>query len=835
MKEEHNESTNLEGCTNLLNTIEKLAELKSQAEDLQQQIQNLQEQATNLQQATVAEIADRTNADASFAEVLAAEISERKSAIVDLQATVNSFSDTYATSAELEAIGTQVSNSSTEISDVRANIEDIVTSLQNVDSNVEDVNTKLSNIFSAENFVEDFDTAIEPGIYCWSESSKNRPANYGVLLVYAATVGNSNWINQIAYSTSDKIYFRQKIDDNEWRAWQTIAFEDITKTYTIPDVTTATTRYIKLGTFPWNFSEKVKVVLSGANLEDTVEFNVLGGNGKNSNVCGWYTTNSAQTKSIIVVPVTPGSSSSNIEVWLQVTQATTLTVKLIGNAKAAQYFNTNAQMNNTQTSPGGKAFTFTLGRGFFGYNENALNCYETTMTGLGFTKDQVVSLTQFAQAVINYTGTNRGRIHFTWSDAQRAYIKATTPYNTQLEISGGTLTFNTQNVDVDAAWNTFDAEYVNRDGELFTFGIYTDGANLSEYVRKGVDTSGKAATAGTADTAKGWQKYALSLKGLSNSNFYPVVIDTGFNFVDVEIYSESVGGHLPYNQNRIKFTISAAGWSDTPKNLFISEYNRYEDNEVTIGCIGYCTEDATKAVIWLRGGIEYTCYTMNCPSALSVKTVDTALGNSIVTVGTSYSGGTNTKVSILFTPKSTMSSGIYSSTGMTTARNLTIKSNTDVTLSSFGQEPLSIGDATGDNLGIDSNEIQARFKGAAAPLYINGSGGKVNINDTGADNGGLRVGGNTTLQSNTSVSLSNFGKEPLSIGAAAGKNIGIDEDDIQARNNGAAATLDLNYLGGTVRVNGYGNSNGGLTINGHLNIPVGAPSNPVKGDIWLVL
>ena len=52
---------------------------------------------------------------------------------------------------------------------------------------------------------------------------------------------------------------------------------------------------------------------------------------------------------------------------------------------------------------------------------------------------------------------------------------------------------------------------------------------------------------------------------------------------------------------------------------------------------------------------------------------------------------------------------------------------------------------------------------------------------------------------------------------------------------GKDATLDLNYLGGTVRVNGYGNSNGGLQVSGHLNIPTSAPSNPVKGDIWLVL
>lgn len=558
------------------------------------------------------------------------------------------------------------SNSSAEINDLRADIEDIDARVTNNTTEITSLEQQLSNIFLAENFVEDFNTTIDPGIYYWSDSSQNRPTNYGVLLVYRFA-STSNWVYQTAYSTEGKIYFRQKINDGEWTSWRALAYEDITKTYTIPEVTTATTRYIKLGTFPWNFSETVKVVLSGANLEDTVEFNVLGGNGKNSNVCGWYTTNGGQTKSIRVVPVTPGVFSSNIEVWLQVTQFTTLTVKLTGNAKAAQYFNTNAQMNNTQTAPSNsKTTNLTMGRGFFGYNENSLNCYETTMVGLGFTANQVVSLTDFAQAVVNYTGINRGQVSFTWSDVGRAYIRATSPYNTQLEINGGTLTFHSSKLDVDSAWNTFEAEYINRLGEVYSFGIQTDVANVNEYVRKCVDTSGKVATAGTADTAKGWQVYALNdLKSLSSSNFYPVVIDTGFNFVDVEIYSESGLGNLPYNQNRIKFTISAAGWTDTPKSLFISEYNRYEDNEVTIGCIGYCSEDAIKAVIWLRGGVNYTCYTMNCLSAPSVKTVDTALGSSIVTVGTSYSGGTNTKVSILFTPKSTMSTGVYSSNGIT--------------------------------------------------------------------------------------------------------------------------------------------------------------------------
>ena len=606
-----------------------------------------------------ADIKNKTFDTTSAIEKQLEEINER---IDEINAGSNSNSGNSGSSDDVD--------NSAEINDLRAEIENINSEIDAINGGIDDIEQKLSNIFSAENFVEDFNTATEPGVYYWTTNAANRPNNYGVLLVNRYHEG-SDWINQVAYSTSDKIYFRQKVNNNEWRDWQTIAYEDITKTYTIPDVTTVTGRYIKLGTFPWWFAETVKVYLSGNNFEDTVEFNVLGGEGSAASVNGWYTTNSGKTTGIYVVPVAPVSYTSNIEVWLRVEQYTTLTVKLIGNAIAAQYFNTNAQMNNTTAFPTGAklAAYFNMKRGYFGYNENTLNCYDTAMTDIGFTQNQVVSVSEFAQALINYTGIHRGQVHFAWADATRAYIKATTPYNTQLEINGGTVIFHSRSHNVSAAWNTFDAQYINRAGELYTFGIQKDSSNVVEYVRK-----------------------AASLT---------------------------------------------------------------------------------------NGGLQ----------------VD----------------------------------------GMTTAGNLAIKNNTDVTLSSFGQEPLSIGTVSGDNLGIDINEIQARHNGTVAPLYLNGNGGKVVINDTKNSSGGLQVDGNTTLLGNSNVGLSSYGKDPLSIGPSSGANIGIDGDDIQARNNGVASSLDLNYYGGLVRVNAASLTNGGLLVGGRLNIPTSAPSNPTKGDIWLVL
>jgi hypothetical protein len=58
------------------------------------------------------------------------------------------------------------------------------------------------------------------------------------------------------------------------------------------------------------------------------------------------------------------------------------------------------------------------------------------------------------------------------------------------------------------------------------------------------------------------------------------------------------------------------------------------------------------------------------------------------------------------------------------ASRATFDSSTDVTLSSYGSEPLTIGPEC-QNIGIDGNEIQARANGAAAKLCLNNSGGEV--------------------------------------------------------------------------------------------------------------
>lgn len=663
-------------------------------------------------------------------------------------------------------------DNSAEINDLRASIENINSEIDAINGGIDDIEQKLSNIFSAENFVEDFNTATEPGVYYWTTNTANRPATYGVLVVYEAS---GNWIYQTAYATDAKIYYRVKINETDWTGWQTLAYEDITKTYTIPDVTGYTARYIKLGTFPWWFANTVKVNLSGNNFSDTVEFNVLGGNGGEARVNGWYTTNIGRTTGIYVVPVAPVTYASNIEVWLRVEQETTLTVKLTGNAIAAQYFNTNAQMNNTQTYPTGAkvAAYFHMKRGFFGYNENCLNCYDIDATYLGFNKDQVVSVSEFAQALINHTGTTRGQVNFQWLDAGRAYIKATTPYNTQLEINGGTVIFHSRTKNVSEAWNTFEAQYITRTGELYTLGIQRSDTTTTEFVRKEVDTSVARTNADAGYLCKlydiGWHInaawYVILLGKIPDpaSTAAPATPSTSWD-IDVDFYFVRSQGHKAswcnvkagygYSNHWRKYGLIETFGVDVdssytnPFYLVTVKYN----NEWYIG---------VKHALSIDGGYAARVHNVNIAGGRNPSTVsNTPLVNMLkiipykkITDNTVLNSEINSSIAELST-----------SYAPTVERNssLVLRKETDVALDSYGKEPLSIGTASGENMGIDGNEIQTRYNGSAVPLYINGNGGVVSINNTNSSNGGLQVGG-------------------------------------------------------------------------RLNIPTSAPSNPSKGDIWLVL
>ena len=141
-------------------------------------------------------------------------------------------------------------NSSAEINDVRTEIENINSKLRGNSAKIKSIEQKLSDIFSAENKVTDFNTATNSGIYYWITDASNRPSDYGVLLVNKHDGGSSTnlWINQIAYGTNNKIYFRQNINSGNWTEWKAVAFEGETATKAVDVVDYGdTSRTVKIG------------------------------------------------------------------------------------------------------------------------------------------------------------------------------------------------------------------------------------------------------------------------------------------------------------------------------------------------------------------------------------------------------------------------------------------------------------------------------------------------------------------------------------------------------------------------------------------------------------
>ena len=234
--------------------------------------------------------------------------------------------------SRIDKINAGSNNTSAEINDIRTEIENINSKLVGNSVRIENIEQKLSDIFSAENKVTDFNATTNSGIYYWKADSMYRPGTgYGVLLVNKYDDGSeSNWVNQVAYGTNNKIYFRQNINSGNWTEWKAVAFEGevndttTTKTFSLSPVTTSTTKYIKLGTFRWHDSFSFRCRIAGNCFEDNVNINILGGLSTASSVCGYYSTNSSLTKSIIVKR--GDAWSSDFEIYLKIAQLTTADV-----------------------------------------------------------------------------------------------------------------------------------------------------------------------------------------------------------------------------------------------------------------------------------------------------------------------------------------------------------------------------------------------------------------------------------------------------------------------------------------------------------------------------
>lgn len=164
----------------------------------------------------------------------------------DIKNKITGSFDTSAIDKQLAEINSRIdkinagggSSSSDEIEDINSKLNSNSIKIRNIEQNIGDIGTqingieqKLSDIFSAENKVTDFNTTTNSGIYYWVADAANRPTDYGVLLVNKYDGGDSAsslWINQIAYGTNNKIYFRQNINSAGWTSWQQLATTDST-------------------------------------------------------------------------------------------------------------------------------------------------------------------------------------------------------------------------------------------------------------------------------------------------------------------------------------------------------------------------------------------------------------------------------------------------------------------------------------------------------------------------------------------------------------------------------------------------------------------------------
>lgn len=145
---------------------------------------------------------------------------------------------------------------------------------------------------------------------------------------------------------------------------------------------------------------------------------------------------------------------------------------------------------------------------------------------------------------------------------------------------------------------------------------------------------------------------------------------------------------------------------------------------------------------------------------------------------------------------------------------LQVNNGTDVSAAGGGY--LQLGATSNPNLALDNNEIQARNNGIAADVSIQASGGNVGIGTKSPD---VKL----QVSNGTDVSASSGGY--LQLGSGDLPNIGLDNNEMQARNNGSASTLYLQHNGGDLEV-GSSNHSSNLNItNGKLTTPKTGSTN----------
>ena len=185
------------------------------------------------------------------------------------------------------------------------------------------------------------------------------------------------------------------------------------------------------------------------------------------------------------------------------------------------------------------------------------------------------------------------------------------------------------------------------------------------------------------NSVEAYIQYTIDATSLSTSYFYPIIFPSTQKDLYVRMYSTAGSASAAYNQNKLEFTFRGQGWNDTPQGLTVHFYNCYSSSETTIGCIGMGQEGGMKC-IWVRGGLTYYVVSNITPS---LKTSNYTNSNEIYTTGSTLHGGTNTKVTVYWTPQTTSGLGtLYHSGGIKTGGGLTVGTDASIggTLTSTG-------------------------------------------------------------------------------------------------------------------------------------------------------
>jgi hypothetical protein len=123
---------------------------------------------------------------------------------------------------------------------------------------------------------------------------------------------------------------------------------------------------------------------------------------------------------------------------------------------------------------------------------------------------------------------------------------------------------------------------------------------------------------------------------------------------------------------------------------------------------------------------------------------------------------------------------------------------------------LMMGNSSGLNLSMSHYEILARDNGNPSPLFLQHDGGVVRIGSAGV------TAGNTRLQITNGFSASVGFNGYILLGEEGNANIALSNTAIQAKNNGAAAELDIQPNGGAVNLQA-----GNVVLASNFNVGIG--------------